>query len=218
MATSSESPARAQRSTTSAIVVGAVTVAALLGIAQGVSVAARAATDSTWVVSVPVRVTSALPDDMPQTGLIVEETPTMERMPTAPGGGLMMWLEHADPLTARLAAAPHWIAWLTAGVVVLLLLPVVRSTSSGRPFSAGNASRLTVAALTIAAGWVLATTLPVLAARRAVDGELGNVPASWFEPRLELQWWPVAFAGALVVLALAVWHGTKVVADSDGLV
>jgi hypothetical protein len=65
---------------------------------------------------------------------------------------------------------------------------------------------------------VLATTLPVLAARRAVDGELGNVPAEWFEPRLELQWWPVAFAGSLVVLALAVWHGTKVVADTEGLV
>lgn len=218
MATFSESPAQALGSMTSAIVVGAVTVAALLGIAQGVSVAARAATDATWVVSVPVRASSALPDDMPQTGLIVEETPSMERMPTAPGGGLMMWLEHADPLTARLAAAPHWIVWLTAGVVVLLLLPVVRSTSSGQPFAAGNASRLTAAALTIAASWVLATTLPVLAARRAVDGELGNVPAAWFEPRLELQWWPVAFAGALVVLGLAVWHGTKVVADTDGLV
>ncbi|MFS0699045.1 hypothetical protein AB6N24_03625 [Cellulomonas sp. 179-A 4D5 NHS] len=217
MATSSESPAREQGSMTSAIVVGAVTVLALLGIAQGVSIAARAATDATWVVSVPVRVTPSLPDDMPQTGLIVDETATMERMPTAPGGGLMMWLEHADPLTARLAAAPGWIAWLTAGVVVLLLLPVVRSTSSGRPFAAGNAGRVTATALTVAAGWALATALPVLAARRAVERELGNVPAAWFEPRLELQWWPVAFAGALVVLALAVRHGTKVVADTDAL-
>jgi hypothetical protein len=100
MSTMSESPARARAGMTSAIVVGAVTVAALLTIAQGVSIAARAATDATWIVSVPVRVTSALPNDMPQTGLIVKETPTMERMPTAPGGGLMMWLEHSSPLSA----------------------------------------------------------------------------------------------------------------------
>lgn len=58
----------------------------------------------------------------------------------------------------------------------------------------------------------------MLAARRAVERELGNAPAAWFEPRLELQWWPVAFAGALVVLALAVRHGAKVVADTDALV
>jgi hypothetical protein len=209
---------RARSGLGSSILVAVVTVLALLGIAYGASLAASAAREGTWLVSVPVGATSALPDVMPQTGLIVEETPTIERLPIAPGGGLMMWLEHTDPLTARLAAAPQWVTWLTAGAVVLLLLPVVRSTSGGRPFAAGNAGRLAAAAAAVAAGWGVATTLPVLAAQRGISGELGHVPAEWFEPRLELHWWPVAFAGALLVLALAMRHGSKVAADTEGLV
>lgn len=203
----------------SAILVGVVTVAALLGIANSISIAVNAArTTNTWVVTVPVRATSALPADMPQTGLIIDQTPEMSWMPTSNDGELVMWLEHADPLTSLLANPSRSVAWLTIAVVSLILLPVLRTITAGRPFAPGNARHLGAAGITTAIAWAVVSILPVVAAERAITAELGHVPAAWFEPRFDPQLWPLAFAGFIVVLAVSVRAGARVAAETEGLV
>lgn len=115
----------------SAVLVGIVAVTALLGIAHGVLIAVGAAQrTATWIVTVPVRPTLAFPADLPITGLVLAETPDMTRMPTAFDGGLVMFLERSDPLTAVPAGADSWITWLAVGAIVLMLLPVLRSGRS----------------------------------------------------------------------------------------
>jgi hypothetical protein len=137
----------------SAVLVAVVAVAAVLGIAHGVLIAAEAAQrTATWIVTVPVRPTLAFPADLPITGLVLTETPDMTRMPTAFDGGLVMFLERPDPLTAVLA------------------------------------------------------------------GELGHVSAEWFAPRFEPQWWPLGFAAFMIVLAVSVRQGSRMAAETEGLV
>jgi len=203
----------------SAVLVGTVTVAALLGIAHGVLIAVEAAQQTaTWIVTVPVRPTLAFPADLPITGLVLAETPDMTRMPTAFDGGLVMFLERSDPLTAVFAGVDSWITWLTVGAIVLMLLPVLRTITAGHPFAPGNAGRLAWAGVVTAVAWTIAAVLPVVAAQRAIAGELAHVSAGWFAPRFEPQWWPLGFAAFLVVLAISVRQGSRMAAETAGLV
>jgi hypothetical protein len=122
-----------------------------------------------------------------------------------------------SPASARmLGAAGIWGGLLAAGAVLLVLVPVVRSTATGRPFAPGNARRLGVAAATVALGAVLASVGPYLAAQQVVP--LLDVPDGWIVPALDLVWWPLPVALLLAALALAVRSGTRLAADTEGLV
>jgi hypothetical protein len=45
-----------------------------------------------------------------------------------------------------------------------------------------------------------------------------DVPDGWIVPALDLVWWPLPVALLLAALALAVRSGTRLAADTEGLV
>jgi hypothetical protein len=57
---------------------------------------------------------------------------------------------------------------------------------------------------------------PYLAAQQVVP--LLDVPDGWIVPALDLVWWPLPVALLLAALALAVRSGTRLAADTEGLV
>jgi hypothetical protein len=138
-------------------------------------------------------------------------------LPVRTGSALTTEAYGMSPASARmLGAAGIWGGLLAAGAVLLVLVPVVRSTATGRPFAPGNARRLGVAAATVALGAVLASVGPYLAAQQVVP--LLDVPDGWIVPALDLVWWPLPVALLLAALALAVRSGTRLAADTEGLV
>ena len=202
----------------SAILIGIVAVAALIGIAIGLNVAYLAATTTAHTsVTVPVRVTADAPQPTgPGIGPGDPGWPAAVDLPLVHSGQLMLSVIDADPLTAVLSRAGIWVGLLTAGGVVLLLIPALRATTAGRPFAAGNARRLTIAASAAAAGWALASTLPVIATQRAITGEMAGVPAEWYASLFQPSWWPLGFAVFLAVLAAATSYGARL--ETEGLV
>jgi len=204
----------------SAVLIGIVAVAALIGIAVGINVAYRAATTTAnSSVTVPVVVTADAPQPTgPGIGPGDPGWPAPVDLPLVHSGHLMLGIVDADPLTAVLSQAETWVSLLTAGGVVLLLIPVLRATTAGRPFAPANARRLTIAAVAATAGWTLAATLPVVAAQRAISGEMAGVPAQWYAPLFQPEWWPLGFAAFLAVLAAATAHGARLGSETEGLV
>ena len=208
-----------RRVASSAVLIGIVAVAALIGIAIGLNVAYLAATTSAnTMVTVPVRVTADAPH--PTGPEIVSGDPRWTAEVNGPlvhTGQLMLTTGvDPDPLTAVLSRAGIWVSFLTAGGVVLVLIPVLRATTAARPFAPGNARRLTIAAIAAAVGWALAATLPVVAAQRAITGEMAGVPAEWYAPVFQPSWWPLGFAAFLAVLAAETAHGARL--ETEGLV
>ena len=107
--------------------------------------------------------------------------------------------------------------------MVLLLVPVVRSTSSGRPFAEGNAARLAAAASVVAVGWAAGVAASYAGAAMAVRSfERAAAPAvdaeGWLSPALSTSWWPAPVLVLLAVLALATRSGSALAADVEGLV
>ena len=239
--------AATRQSVTSAAVVGVMTVVAWLAIGGGLVLASFAVTGQADT-AVPVQLSAAAParstkvvpcvEGWPADGssscapaASADEWPGGEPLPVQYRGGMVAGIDGVPPLPALQSTTPVWSGLDAAGVVVLLLVPVLRSTASGRLFRRGNARRLAVAAGVIVLAWVLATAGPALASPTVIGlieaaprySELGpldryDVPAGWLEPDLRIVWWPLLPALLLAALAGATRNGTRLAADTEGLV
>lgn len=157
-----------------------------------------------------------------------EQWPGGEPLPVRHAGGWVAGINDVGPLPTLAATAPHWGGLVTAGVVVLVLLPVLRSMAAGQLFRRGNGRRFAVAAGVIVLGWVIATVGPALAAPTIIDlieaaprhtgFESYEMPVGWLVFDLRITWWPLLPALLLVVLAGATRKGTRITADVEGLV
>ncbi|MBO1751307.1 hypothetical protein J4G33_05770 [Actinotalea sp. BY-33] len=160
-----------------------------------------------------------------------EDWPGGEPLPVHRSGPLTIYGDHQSPAIGLMAGAGPWATLLASGLVILLLVPVLRSTAEARPFAPGNARRLAVASAATATAWAMATALPALAAPRAVasflaawttpptaTGETAPVPAGWIVPDPQVAWWPLLVALLLGALAAAVARGTRLADDAEGLV
>ncbi len=149
-------------------------------------------------------------------------------LPVGHSGGLVTFVFEAGPVASVLALAPRWTGLVGGGLVVLLLLPVVRSTASGRLFERANARRLAITAGTVVAAWILASAGPALAASSFIGlteemtiygGRDGfPMPHGWltYDPRIT--WWPLLIAALLGILAIATRSGARLATDTKGLV
>lgn len=229
---------RTMRRTLSAVLVGVTTVAAWLAVATGITFAVQAAW-GTMGGQVPVALHApafidvtlpcvegwSLDGSTCEPSVSPDQWPGGQPLPIVHSGGFVVAAGGGDPLTAVLSTTPAWSALLAGGVVALVLVPVVRTTASGRPFARGNARRLATAAVVVAGAWLLATVGPWLAAptaigsvvhTRAVTG--ADVPAGWLTPTLVVTWWPLLIVGLLAVLAAASRSGARLAAETEGLV
>ena len=156
------------------------------------------------------------------------EWPAALSLPVHRAGGFSAESTGLSPVLSVLAAAPVWAGLAVAGVVVLLLVPVLRSTATGRPARHGTARPLGVAAAVVAVGWAVSTVAPRLVAPAVLehlvavggggDTEPHGIPAGWLEPALHVVWWPVLVVALLGALAAASARGERLAADSAGLV
>ncbi len=136
----------------------------------------------------------------------------------------------ASTVTTILAASPMWASLLAGGLVLLLLIPVIRSTAEGRPFASGNSRRWAVSTAIVAGGWAVAAIGPYFAARQIIPvlestpqyvtaaGEAFTLPAGWLVADLRIVWWPLLVIALLAVLAAATHRGARLAADTEGLV
>lgn len=246
--TTHEQQGTTRRTVGSAVAVGVAVVAGWLAVAGGVVMAVLAALGQVGAV-VPVTLTQ----DAPATSTMVVPcvqgwpadgswgcepavTPAVwpggEPLPARPAGGLVVAdVDELPPVTGLLADAPRWGGLLAAGVVVLLLVPVLRSTAGGRPFDRGNGRRLALAAGVVVVAWAVAAAGPALAAPTVVElvettvrytssGPMGTfrMPTGWLAPDPRVTWWPLLPALLLAGLAAATHAGARLQADTEGLV
>jgi len=226
-----------------AVVVGMAIVGAWLAIGAGMVVAGTGASGQ-GSAQVPVRVSEAAPAYMDvvlpcvqgwtlEGGRCEPAAPAAQwqggaAIPVRHSGGLVTATIGAGPVASVLALAPRWVGLVGGGLVVLLLLPVVRSTASGRLFEQANARRLAMAAGTVFAAWILASAGPALAASSFIGlleqtpvygGPDGfPMPHGWltYDPRIT--WWPLLIAALLGILATATRSGARLATDTAGLV
>lgn len=226
-----------------AIAVGATVAGAWIAIAVGLAVAGSAAAGQVSA-QVPVRFTGAAPAYMDVVLPCVQgwsldgggcepAAPAAQwlggaALPLSHSGGLVAAPNNVSSMASILAFAPTWVALIGAGIVVLLLVPVVRTTASGRLFEQTNARRLAIAAVTVLAAGVLATAGPALAASSIIglleqtriysgDGSF-PMPHGWLTYDLRITWWPLLISVLLGILATATRSGARLVRDTEGLV
>lgn len=243
MTTAAAQPRSAPRTLGVATFVGLATVLAWLLIGAGAFVVVQVAS-GTIVAEVPVRVGPGTPayesvvlpcvegwsrdaGSSCAPAATAEQWPGGAALPVDHDGGMVATGYDASWTTALLANAGIW-AWLVAGgVVVLVLVPVLRSTAAGRPFAPHNGRRLAVAAGVTAAACLLSTAGPYLAApevialleaARVTPDSAITLPDGWLVPRLRVTWWPVLVAALLMALAAATRTGTRLADDAEGLV
>ncbi len=234
-------PRHTKRELASALLVGVTIVAASLSVAAGVFFGFLAMSGGGTAPEVPVRLTAAAPAWMDVIVPCVEgwsldgsgcepaATPEQwrggESLPVRHAGGLLAEVSDLDPVSSVLGTAPAWGGLIAGGVVAFILLPALRTTASGRPFTQGNARRLASAAAVVTVGWLLATAGPRLAAPRVIESiasarsDAGfDVPTGWIAPALAVAWWPLLIAVLLATLAAATRSGARLAADTEGLV
>jgi len=226
-----------RRDVATATVVGILVVAAWLAVVAGVVAGVRGVVDGTAGVTVAmgpsapawsVTVVPCVEGDGCEPSTTADVWPSGEPLPAQPTGPLVLWVYHADPLTAVLAGVPGWLGFVAGGAVTLLLLPVLRATAAGRPFAPGGARRLAGSAAVTTGAWLLVVALPAVAAPRVIalreQSPLGDgvqqwgLPSGWLVPDVHVTWWPLLVALLLGVLAAAVRRGARLAADTDGLV
>lgn len=232
--------------TVSAVLVGALLVAACGAIAGGLFSAVMAAMGRGTVPEAPVRLGApvgfygdltipcvegwSLDGSTCEPAASPDEWPGGQTLPVRHAGGLVAGggIVELDPVTALLGTATAWGGFVTGGTVGLLLLPVLRSTASGRPFAVRNDRRLAIAAAVVAVGWVVATVGDFVAASRIVhllesppvQTGMGPfaVPEGWLVPHLEVPLWPLAIIVLLAGLAAATRMGARLASETEGLV
>ncbi len=234
---------RSARTWGSALLVGALMVASALAVVAGVVIAVLAADDRGTAAEAPVRLTApvAYTDALVpcvdgwtmadgsscEPAASPDVWPAGEPLPVRRSGSLLAGTT-GDALSALLATAGAWGGLVAGGGVGLLLVPVLRSTASGRPFGPGNDRRLLLAAVVVAGAWALATVGDRLAAARIVAVIEGTprwsstgsfeMPTGWLAPAFEVTWWPLLLALLLIALAAATRRGSRLAADVRGLV
>lgn len=218
MAAGVESAVRGRRRERAvAVLVAIVTVAGLLGVGAGATVIGAAAT-STQGAGVPV--VAAGIQSMPEAAsAVVHGTGLPGAAPVylQRDGALTLSVYEGVSTPARiLARADVWAGAIAAGLAALLLVPVLRSTASRDPFAPRNARRLALAAGVAGMGWLASSTLPVAAASLVVTS-LPPEAGAW-EPVFRPEYWPLGFVALLAALAYATWQGSRLVADTEGLV
>ncbi|MFI2752138.1 hypothetical protein ACGIF2_01745 [Cellulomonas sp. P22] len=243
MTTATTQPRSAPRTLGGASLVGLATVLAWLLIGAGAFVVVQVVS-GTMVAEVPVRLGPGTPAYesvvLPcvegwsrevgsgcAPAATAEQWPGGAALPVDHDGGMVATGYDASWTTALLADAGTWALLLAGGVVVLILVPVLRSTAAGRPFAPHNGRRLAVAASVTAAACLLATAGPYLAApevialleaaRVAPDSAI-TLPDGWLVPQLRVTWWPALVATLLLVLAAATRTGARLADDAEGLV
>lgn len=219
----------------SAVVVGIWSVVGVLAILGGVGVLVGSVVGDS-VPSVPVSVATSA-----QFGGVqpcAEDDATLDTGECEPPDGwhedwLMISMPHdglmrsafGAPRTAWvLARAPVWLGLLGGGAAVLVLVPVIRTLSQGRPFAHGNAARLASGAGIVAATWAAGTAAWYLAARQVV-GWLeqlgvagGGLGEDWISAQPRTVFWPLIIVAMLATLAAATRRGAALAAETDGLV
>lgn len=230
----------------SAIVVGVLFVAACAAIAAGIFSAAMAAMGRGTAPEAEVRVVAPvgfygdlmLPcvEGWSLDGSSCEPAASPEQWP----GGQSLPVRHAGDLvvdggplelgsgTSLLGSASSWLGLVAAGTVGLLLLPVLRSTASGRPFAERNDLRLAGAAGVVLLAWAMGTIGDYVAGSRIVHllestpvqgaTETFTVPDGWLEPVVAVTWWPLAVVALLVGMAAATRGGARLASETEGLV
>lgn len=141
--------------------------------------------------------------------------------PVYHSGGLVTELFQADPLTSVEADSPGWALLVASGLIILVLIPVVRSYAAAQPFTPGTARRVGLAAAITLTAWLLATLLPFHAASRVLTRHLyagPAVPELWLAPDFQTTWWPLLIVLVLTGLAAASRRGERLAAETDGLV
>ena len=219
------------------VLVGVLFVAACAAIAGGVFSAAIAATGRGTAPAASVRVAAPLGTYGDLTLPCVEgwslggrtcepaaspgQWPSGEALPVRHDGGLVTegGAVDIDRVTAVLGTATTWSGLITGGAAGLLLIPVVRSLASGRPFVARNDRRLAFAAVLVGVGWAVATMGDFVAGSRIIhllettpvtNGvDTFTVPAGWLAPDLEVAVWPLTIVVMLAVLAAVTRAGTR---------
>lgn len=157
-----------------------------------------------------------------------------EPLPLRYGGGLITWGGHvsdAGAVATLPATVALWGGLIAGGVAALVLVPTVRALATGRLFERGHARRFATAAVVVLVAWLLATAGPFLAAPDVIalieatplstsTGALEQfaMPAGWLAPDLRIAWWPSLPVALLAVLAWATRAGTRIAADTEGLV
>jgi hypothetical protein len=150
-------------------------------------------------------------------------------LPVRHSGGLETATDGTGPVASVLAMAPRWVGLVGGGLVVLLLLPVVRSTASGRLFEQAIARRLALAAGTVLAAWILASAGPALAAPSFIERMEQTLvygappdgfpmPHGWLTYDPDITWWPLLIVALLGILATATRSGARLATDTAGLV
>ena len=233
---------RGSRTVGSAVIVGTMLVVAYLLIASGLFTAGLAVLGSGNSAEAPVRLTApvayldltlpcvegwSLDGSSCEPAASPEQWRGGEPLPVRHGGGFLAGAD-VDPVTHLLATAAWWGGLVAAGVVVLILVPALRSTASGHPFAPGSAARLAWAAVVVVAAWLLATVGDLVAASRIIDvieatprwSPTGtfDMPTGWLAPELVISWWPLPVALLLLALAAATRRGTRLTSDTEGLV
>lgn len=231
----------------SAVAVGVMTVAAWLAIITGVfyvgfAVMGQANTE------VPVQLGEGIPAFSNSSGVVpcvegwpadgssacapavtADEWPGGEPLPVRHAGGMVAGINEVGPVAALLSTTPQWAGLVAGGAVILILIPVLRSTAAGQLFRSGNDRRLAAAAGVIVLAWVAVTAGPALAAptilglleaapRYTESGPMQqfDMPAGWLVFDLRIAWWPLLPALLLAGLAGATRAG--IAADTEGLV
>lgn len=200
-----------------AVLVAIVTVAGLLGVGAGVAIIGTSAF-GTQGIGVPV--VAAGPQSLPEAASAVVHgaaLPGVAPVALHRDGALTLGVYEGVSTPARmLATADAWAGAIAAGVAALLLVPVLRSTASRDPFAPRNPRRLALAAGVAGLGWLAASALPVVAAVLVVT-DLRPEVGAW-EPVFRPEYWPLGFVALLAALAYATWQGSRLVADTEGLV
>ena len=229
----------------SGLLVGLVLVASYAAVVGGLFSAAMAGLERGTVAEAPVRVIApiglhgsaivpcvqgspAADGSLCEPAASPEQWPEGEPLPVRQAGGLVAAATGAGPIAALLASAPMWGGLLAAGAVGLLLIPAVRTTTSGAPFARGNARRLAAGAVVIAVSWALVTAADytaasmIIGALEAAPAPMSaisvEVPEGWLAPALRITWWPLLIGALLALLAAAVKQGTQLRSDTEGLV
>lgn len=232
---------------TSAVAVGVMTVVAWASMGLGLVTATLAVTGQVDT-AVPVELGPGAPASSTRVIPCVEGWPTDglsgcspaasadvwpggEPLPLRPAGGMVASINEVAPLPALQSTTPQWIGLIAAGAVVLVLIPVLRSTAAGRLFQPGNARRLAIAAAVIVLAWLAAIAGPALAAPTIIGlieaaprvtefGEFRefDMPTGWLVFDLRIAWWPLLPALLLAGLAGVTRAGTRITVDTEGLV
>lgn len=134
------------------------------------------------------------------------------------GGQVALSAPTSTAVERLLAAGAAGAQGLAAGAAAWMLVPLLRSVAAGSPFRAGNATRVGGLAVALAAGGMVAPSLPGIAGLLVIDrlglGDAGGP----LVPSLSVGLEPMLLVAFVLVLAEAFRRGEQIGRDVEGLV